>query len=305
MHIPQAMLHGSICPVSAAISVGVIGVAAAAMAKSRDQRCTPMNFALTTALIFAGQMLNFPISGGTSGHLLGGVLAVLLLGLPGGILSLALTVTLQCLFFADGGLDVLGVNVLNMAVIGAGVGGWLLQTLLRRGDHGWWRYAAIFGAAWVSVVLAALAVAVELAVAETIPLARVLPAMLGVHMAIGLGEGLISVAVTGLLRVPEVSGRRLTSFPVTGLVLLPLAALVAPFACGSPDGLEWVADKMSFLKVVELPFVAPMPDYALPAVKSGLLSQWAAAAAGIGLALAVAYLVGLGLRSWAGAASEK
>ena len=101
MHIPNGMLQGGICQITAVISVMGIGLAGL-RAFFTDHKPSAGKFAAITALIFAGQMMNFPINGGTSGHLLGGVLAVALLGIPFGILSMALVVTIQCLFFSDG-----------------------------------------------------------------------------------------------------------------------------------------------------------------------------------------------------------
>ncbi len=292
MHIPQAMLQGTVCPVTAVLGAGVIAAAVVGVLKEKGPgRCTPMNFALVSALVFAAQMLNFPVAGGTSGHLLGGVLAVSLLGLPHGVLALALTVSLQCLFFADGGLDMLGANILNMAGIGAGIGGLLLYLSRHYRIH---RYAALFIAAWCSVVLASLAVAVELAAAGTIPLGRVLPAMVGIHMLIGLGEGAITVAAAAFITLPE--AQEAQSSRKALLICLAAAALLSPFACGFPDGLEWVAEQLGFMKEAAPMFAAPMPDYAIPALSAGLASQWLAATVGIAITFAIAAAVAMLLR---------
>ncbi len=124
MHIPQNLLDGRICPVPAAVS-GLCLAGAAFAAYRSAEKPDALRFAAVSAFIFAAQMMNFPISGGTSGHLLGGVLASALLGVPFGVLALALVVALQAVVFADGGLNVLGANILNMAVIGTGLGGLL------------------------------------------------------------------------------------------------------------------------------------------------------------------------------------
>ena len=287
MHIPHEMLQGNICPVTALVSAGAIGAAAYFTRKS-SQQPSAMRFATVTALIFAGQMLNFPVAGGTSGHLLGGVLAVTLLGIPGGMLSMALTVTLQCLLFADGGLDALGANLLNMSIIGCGLGGLALHLLTGKRRSGAGYYAGVFAASWFSVVAASLAVAVELAAAGTIAFATVLPAMLGIHMLIGLGEGLITtVAVAAVARRENCAASRRSVYPLFFAALIA-ALLISPFACGYPDGLEWVAGQLQFLKESTPAFAAPMPDYAVPAL-SGLWSQWLAALAGIMMLFAVSY----------------
>ncbi len=295
MHIPQTMLQGSVCPITTAvIGAGVVVAAAVAVVISqRRERCNSLKFAQVTALVFAGQMLNFPVAGGTSGHFLGGVAAVMLLGFPEGILSLALTVTLQCLFFADGGVDMLGANVLNMAGIGAGAGGAALYLLRRLGEK--YRYVAVFFAAWLSVVLAALAVSIELAASGVVPLGTVLPAMLGVHMLIGIGEGVITVAAAAFLPVGEAEKKSGRAVYVVSAMLVA-AIVLAPFACGLPDGLEWVAEKLRFWKESAPAFVAPMPDYTIPALQTGLVSQWLAAAAGVALTFFAAYLLSCLLR---------
>jgi cobalt/nickel transport system permease protein len=145
------------------------------------------------AFIFAAQMVNFPIVGGTSGHLIGAVLAAVTLGPWSASIIMAVILILQSLLFQDGGLTALGANILNMGVI-AVFAGYGVYRLLDR-----YRAFGLFAASWVSVMLAAGACAVELAVAGTIPLAVVLPAMLFWHAFIGVGEGLITAAVVEIL----------------------------------------------------------------------------------------------------------
>ena len=148
--------------------------------------------ATVAAFIFAAQMVNFPVAHGTSGHLLGGVLAAILLGPLEGLLVIAVILTMQSLVFADGGLLALGANVFNMGVIGA-VGGYYFYKYLLKYLKKMW--PAAFVAAWASVVVAASICAVELAISGTETLGVTLPAMAGVHALIGLGEGIITVAV--------------------------------------------------------------------------------------------------------------
>jgi cobalt/nickel transport system permease protein len=147
------------------------------------------------AFIFAAQMLNFPVLGGTSGHLLGGVLAAVLLGPSAAAVVLASVLLVQCLIFQDGGLMALGANILNMAIMGT-FGGyavfWMIYRLrpTARGFR-----AAVAAAAWFSVMLASAACALELALSGTAQLATVLTAMAGVHAFIGIGEALITMLV--------------------------------------------------------------------------------------------------------------
>jgi cobalt/nickel transport system permease protein len=151
------------------------------------------------AFIFAAQMVNFPVLGGTSGHLLGGVLAAVLLGPFAGAIVIACVLVIQCLIFQDGGLTALGANILNMAVIGT-MGGYGMYRLMRgrSGDHRRILFATAV-ASWFSVVLASSACALELAFSKTSPLNIVLPAMLGIHALIGIGEGVVTTLIVGFV----------------------------------------------------------------------------------------------------------
>jgi cobalt/nickel transport system permease protein len=150
---------------------------------------------VTAAFVFAAQMLNFPVAGGTSGHFLGAALAAVLLGPWLACVVLAVVLLVQAFLFADGGITALGANVLNMGVIG-GLGAGLLLAAARRvlPRTRTAFLAATAVAAWASVVLGAAACAVQLAISGTVGLGTVLPAMVGVHMLIGVGEAVITVA---------------------------------------------------------------------------------------------------------------
>jgi cobalt/nickel transport system permease protein len=287
MHIPDSMLHGTVCPVSATVAViGVVG--AVYLAKTAKERPTAARFAAISALIFALQMMNFPISDGTSGHLLGGVLAAALLGTPFGVLSIALVVTIQALVFSDGGLTVLGANVLNMALLGAGVGG-LLNAKLR--TAGLSRTTALALASWFSVVLASFAVCVELAVGGVIGFTTVSAAMLGTHALIGIGEMAITLLCLQLLSMPKVSHseRMHTSAPL--LAASVIAFMLSPFASGFPDGLEWVAGRYNFLHESAPAFVGIMPDYIFPLISSEAFATSMAGLAGVTLTFAVSWVL--------------
>lgn len=168
--------------------------------------------ASVAAFIFAAQMINFPVASGTSGHLLGGVLAALILGPWAGFLVITLVLTIQAFLFGDGGVIALGANIINMGIIGT-VGGWyLFQGIYRALGSKPSRFLSIaFVVAWLSVVLAAAGASLELGASRTIPLYDVLPAMLGTHALIGLGEGLITVALLFFLRSRKETLAALTS----------------------------------------------------------------------------------------------
>jgi cobalt/nickel transport system permease protein len=170
------------------------------VSRELQERQVPL-IGVTAAFIFAAQMMNFTVAGGTSGHLLGGALAAILLGPWAGTLVLTSVLAVQALLFQDGGLLALGANILNMAIVGVLLGWGVFQVLKRLlGDGTWEAMFSSFAAAWVSVVVASLVAAVELVVSGTFPLGIALPAMGGVHALIGLGEGLITAAVLSFLR---------------------------------------------------------------------------------------------------------
>lgn len=199
MHIPDGFLSGGVNAAGYAISAAGIGYSIFRVKKTLDDRKVPL-MGVTAAFIFAAQMLNFPVAGGTSGHFLGAALAAALLGPFGGMIVLSLVVTVQCLGFADGGLSALGANIFNMAIVGTifGYGAYMVlkSTILKSEKQ--IPYAAGIGG-WFSIVFASAFCSAELAVSGTSALRIVLPAMLSVHMLIGIGEGIITAAVVGLV----------------------------------------------------------------------------------------------------------
>ncbi len=169
-----------------------------------EQKITLMG--MVAALVFAAQMFNFPIDQGTSGHLIGGVLAVVLLGPFAGTIAVAAVVIIQALFFADGGLIVMGANVVNMACLGALVSYYVYAGLKRYLLE--WQSIAV--AAWCSVMIAATATSLEIGLSGTFALGAVMGAMLKVHAVIGVAEALITVALVNVFRklVPVEEGRQ-------------------------------------------------------------------------------------------------
>lgn len=201
MHIPDGFLSAATVAVTWAASAGSVGVAVRQVNKTLTERQVPL-MGVSAAFIFAAQMMNFTVAGGTSGHLLGGALAAILLGPWAGTLVIACVLGVQALIFQDGGYLALGANIFNMAIVGVW-SGWLIYAGLKRllGEQGWVVIARGFAAAWLSVVLASLVASSELALSGVAPWSVVLPAMGGVHALIGIGEGLITVAVLAFLRV--------------------------------------------------------------------------------------------------------
>jgi cobalt/nickel transport system permease protein len=191
MHIPDGFLTTDValaCAVPAAVAVGV-GLRKAGT--DLDERRVPL-LGVTAAFVFAAQMLNFPVAGGTSGHFLGAALAAILLGPWLACLTLAVVLGVQAFVFADGGVTALGANILNMGVIGALAVGGMMHFARTLAPKAILPITAI--GAWLAVMLGATATSLELAISGTVPLGTVLPAMLATHAVIGVGEAIITVA---------------------------------------------------------------------------------------------------------------
>jgi cobalt/nickel transport system permease protein len=221
MHVPDGFID---IPVSAAAFVLSAMILALAVVKARtdlDDRTAPLA-GLTAVFIFAAQMINFPVAAGTSGHLLGGALAAILVGPWAGMLVITVVLVVQALLFADGGLTAIGINVLNMGIVTVVVG-WLVFRLGVRFARSVKGAAIVAGAAaFISVPVSAMAFVVEYALGGTAPvsLTAVAAAMGGVHVLIGIGEGII----TGLVVAAVLAAR---PDIVAGVAGTPLAQPVA------------------------------------------------------------------------------
>ncbi|MCD8489667.1 MAG: energy-coupling factor ABC transporter permease [Desertifilum sp.] len=272
MHIPDGFVSP---PVAAVTSLATVAAVALALGRSRDAlggRRAPL-VGLTTAFIFAAQMINFPVAGGTSGHLLGGTLAAIVLGSPwAGTLCITTVLLIQAVLFADGGITALGANALNMAVIGVWVGWGLTQVLQRLlgGSKGRLPLAAGIAAA-LSVIPAAIACAIELILSGTAPANLVLPAMTGVHILIGIGEGIITGGVLTYLanvRPDLLPGEQpqLRGWLVPVVATFLVAGVLSLLASGWPDGLERVAEDLGFIdlaEIVRIEVPTPFADYGI------------------------------------------
>ena len=285
-----------------ALATAGLGLALAGVRRTVPPRRIPL-IGLAAAFVFAAQMLNFPVAGGTSGHLIGAVLASVLLGPSAAVLVMSAVLILQCLMFADGGVTALGANVFNMALVASVVGHGayrLLRRLVGEGLRA--RLFATAFAAWCSTVAAAISCAGQLALSGTVPLQVALPAMGGIHMLIGLGEAVITTLVVAAvarvrpeLLLEEAGARRQPRYGELAargvLVALGLASFVAPFASGWPDGLEEVAATFGFEHLTPAAPVlhAPLPDYRFPGVRSAAHSTVIAGMAGTLVAFGLAW----------------
>lgn len=204
MHIPDGFVNAGVSAIGGVAAAGGIGISLRKAAKTLEDKQAPLA-GLVAAFIFAVQMLNFPVANGTSGHLLGGVLAAVLVGPWAGAICVALVLLVQGMFFADGGLSALGLNVVNMAIV-TSFGGYAVFALLRRGLPKTRASVALASAvaAGIAVVLASFAFVLEYVVGGegNASIGAVLTAMVGVHAVIGIGEGVITgLTVSAVLAV--------------------------------------------------------------------------------------------------------
>lgn len=283
MHLPDGILSGHAEVVGALAAAG--GLTVAARAARREVAQVPLGrVAAVGALIFAGQMVNVPVASGTSGHLIGAALAVALLGWGLGTLTVGAVVVVQALAFADGGVSSLGINLVNMALVPAVVAGAVLGRLnstsvatpIRPGP----RLAA---AAGLSTLAAAAAFSLQYAVASLggDGAGTVTAQMLAVHVPIGVAELVLTLGAVAAVRavdarpVPVVAGA------------LAVAALLAPWASSSPDGLERVAIDRDFASLAADHRLAdsPLADYAVRGVDHDVLTVALAGAVGVALVL--------------------
>ncbi|GHD34505.1 energy-coupling factor ABC transporter permease [Streptomyces galbus] len=322
MHVPDGFINAPTSAVTAVVAAGAIAVSLRGARRELDERTAPLA-GLVAAFIFAVQMLNFPVAAGTSGHLLGGALAAILVGPCTGVLCVSVVLLMQGILFADGGLTALGVNITDMAIVTTVVSYALFRALVkvlprsRRSVT-----VASFVAALVSVPAAAVAFTVIYAIGGTtdVSIGKVATAMIGVHVLIGIGEAVITALTVGAViavRPDLVHGARgleqrlklrvngeLVDAPsapaaapvaartsrralwVSGLVTsLVLAGFVSYYASSSPDGLEKVAADHGIDRKAEQHAGAgsPLADYGVKDVKDARLSGGLAGVIGVGV----------------------
>jgi cobalt/nickel transport system permease protein len=199
VHIPDGFISTPVAVAGIAVATGTVAYAVKATNKKLGEKQIPM-MGVLAAFIFAAQMLNFPVIGGTSGHLVGAALAAIFLGPWAGVLVMTCVLMVQSLVFQDGGLLALGANIVNMGVIPCFLGYYLysgVTSLFHKSKLG--RMVGGGLAGWVTVVVSAVFCALELAISGTVPLKVALPSMAGIHGLIGIGEGLITAAVLALV----------------------------------------------------------------------------------------------------------
>jgi cobalt/nickel transport system permease protein len=296
MHIPDGFLS---IPVSIGfwlVSILVIAVALRKTSRQMGEREIPLMGVLAAA-IFAGQMLNFSVTGGTSGHLLGAALAVILVGPWGAVLVMTCVVSTQAILFQDGGLLALGTNLFNMAVVGVFVS-YVVLTLMKKliKDEKTGLFVGSGLAAWTSIFFAALACALELAISGTSPANLAIPAMASIHALIGIGEALITVGAVSFIFASRkeliLAGDRGKSTSkgilIGGGAIAIVLAVLSPLASRHPDGLEWVAGQQGFLSRAQAEFFHLIPNYTLPGISNQTFATILAAIIGVTVVFSVA-----------------
>ena len=194
MHIPDGFVDLKTVVTTSIVSAGGLGASIYNIKKIFKARVIAI-MGVLAALIFALQMINFSIPGGTSGHLLGGALSSIIAGPSGGSIILSVVLIVQALIFNDGGITALGANIFNMAIIGV-FSSYLIYYLIRKISKSKINfYIAIAVASWFSVVFASFFAALELGISGTYEMAVTLKAMVLVHMVIGVGEAIITTAI--------------------------------------------------------------------------------------------------------------
>ncbi|MGW5633353.1 energy-coupling factor ABC transporter permease [Streptomyces sp. NPDC003832] len=322
MHVPDGFIDAPTSLATGAVAAAAVAVSLRGARRELDERTAPLA-GLVAAFIFAVQMLNFPVAAGTSGHLLGGALAAILVGPYTGVLCVSVVLLMQGILFADGGLTALGVNITNMAVVTTVVAYGIFRALVkllprtRRSIT-----VASFVAALLSVPSAALAFTLMYAIGGTadVSIGKVAGAMVGVHILIGIGEAAITALTVGAviavrpdlvhgardlgqrlqLRVngelvdaaepvgPEPVAARTSrrGLWIGGLLTsLVLAGFVSFYASADPDGLEKVATDHGIDEKAEDHAYAdsPLADYGVKDVDDARLSGGLAGVIGVGL----------------------
>lgn len=309
MHIRDGILGPEVCAIGSVLAIAAVGYSLRRLRTELADRTIPLT-GMLAAVIFAGQMVNFPLFGlPVSGHLLGGVLAAVVLGPWAGCIALSLVLVVQAVLFADGGLLSLGVNIVNMAVVGAWGGGaayQFLRRLLGNGPQGS-LFASII-AAYLSVLAAAALFCLEFAMTRSnaaFDLRQISVWMLLYHALIAVGEAGITGAVVAFLlaRRPELilretpviePSRMRTAAWGLGLTAALVAVFASPWASEWSDGLEAVAERTGF-DSLGTDRVLLLSDYALPL--PGVGDAVSVSLAGL-LGTVVVLCLGWGLSRW-------
>jgi cobalt/nickel transport system permease protein len=259
MHTPDGFVTGWICVVMLIISILAVLLSVLRLRKDFS-KSKAISLATVASVIFLGQMLNFPVLAGTSGHLVGAAFALIILGVEGAVVAMAAVLLVQTLVFGDGGALALGVNIFNMGIVGIYAASFAKEKTKAFGG-----VISTFSASWVAVMAGAVSASLLLAASGTAEIFAVLSSMAFTHLIIGIGEGFITVVLVSIFANRLVTPSWRVSLATLGVSFLALAILV-PFASGEPDGMERVAINLGFFGSQTSVYEAPVPDYAVPAL---------------------------------------
>ena len=302
MHIPNDYLSIAVSLVCWAITILTLRVAISRTNKLLGEKQVPL-MGVMAAFIFAAQMINFPVFGGTSGHLLGGVLAAIMLGPWTGMLVMTAVIAVQGLLFQDGGLVVMGANILNMGLLTSAIGYGFYRAVI--GSNRTVKLAVIGVAAWLSMMAGALFVALQIWLSGNAELQIIVPAMLFVHAFIGLGEAFITVAAVlfimrtrpDLLNGGSESAQGGRGWIFAGVLIALAVVLLSPFASTNPDGLERVASDLGFINTAQPVPYQIIPDYTIPFLGATPISTIVAGIIGVIVVGAIIMVVGRGMKA--------
>lgn len=295
MHIPDGFLSLLVSIIFWFISIVILINALKKTNQTLSERQVPLMGVLAAA-IFAGQMLNFTVIGGTSGHLLGAALATIILGPWPAMVVMTAVVSIQALIFQDGGLIVLGANIFNMAIVGVFVSNSIfIPTINFLKNKEWGFPVSSFLAAWGSIMIASLSCALQLTLSGTSPANIVIPAMAGIHALIGIGEGLITVGAIVFIKATrndllKNENKKLSQnkgILVGGTLIAIILAILSPIASSHPDGLEWVAERSGFLDFARASFYEIIPDYTFPGINDPAIATIVAGIIGVVIVMVV------------------
>jgi cobalt/nickel transport system permease protein len=316
MHIPDGFLSARVALGYAALSSLGVGAACYRLRAQRERGASAL-LGVSAAFVFAAQLVNFPVVAGTSGHLIGSALSAALLGLPAALLVMTAVIIVQCFMLADGGVFALGANVFNMALVGCVVGGCCYRLLCGAAPSPTRRVASVAFSGWCAAVAGAASCAAQLSLSGVARLPIVLPAMLGVHALIGVGEAVLSaLVVASILRfrpellesdAPLVLGaqpRLATVYAGLGLSLA-VAGVLAPLGCTAPDGLSSVLAVLGLRSSAPSPLLAPLTESGIPGVASGVFATLLAGCLGTLFLFGLCWLLAFSLMPRAPRSSER
>lgn len=262
MHVPSTMLSGKVCAVTTVLSLAAL-FSAFIMARKCDKAPSRSKFAALSAFVFAAQMLNYPVPGGTSVHFMGGFFLAALLGPSFGLLATSLVLFVQATLYADGGVSALGSNIMNMALVPA-----LFASALPQAKKYMPEAFAMFCLSMGSVVFSMLSLSLELSASGSSPFTQVLVAMLASHAFLSIGEALLSVAACSIFGSYQQEKALFRFSIITGLMLL----FLSPLASTLPGGISKASKLLSLLSASSDPLPVLFPNYQASFIQYAALS---------------------------------